>query len=280
MLSYRHAFHAGNYADVLKHLVVSRILAYLTQKPGPLCYIDTHAGAGGYNLQSDEANKTAEYQAGIGLLWERDDLPEPLKAYRDLVAKFNRGDALKFYPGSPWFAQQLLREYDRLELCELHPQDFPRLQQYFAKDQRIHCRREDGYQRSLALVPPAEKRGLILIDPSYELKEDYAKVVSHIRNLHKRFATGVYALWYPLVEERRVKTLEAAFVNSGMRRIQLYELSRTAKHLHKGMTGAGMIVINPPWRLKEEVTASLAYYAPMISDSGEALFRVKELVGE
>lgn len=280
MLSYRHAFHAGNYADVLKHLVVCRILAYLTQKPTPVRYIDTHAGAGVYRLDSAEAGTTGEHHNGIGMLWGRKDLPAALASYRELVAEYNAGDVLRHYPGSPWFARRMLRTQDRLDLCELHPRDFPRLQRLFEKDRRVCCHFEDGFNRSLALIPPLERRALVLIDPSYELKQDYARVAAHVQALHRRFATGVYALWYPLVEPHRVKTLEAAFINSGMRRIHLYEVCLTQRHNGRGMTGAGMIVVNPPWKLREEVRAALDCFAPLVSDTGEPVYRIVELAGE
>jgi 23S rRNA (adenine2030-N6)-methyltransferase len=280
MLSYRHVFHAGNYADVLKHLVVCRILAYLTQKPGPLRYIDTHAGAGTYRLDCAEALRNAEFRNGIGLLWGRNDLPVALAAYRDLVVEFNGGDVLRHYPGSPWFARRLLRGQDRLDLYELHPRDFPRLRQLFENDGRAYCHFEDGFDRSVTLVPPRERRALVLIDPSYELKPDYARVVAHVQALHKRFATGVYALWYPVVESRRLKTLEAAFINSGLRRTHLYEVCLTSTHSGRGMTGSGMIVVNPPWKLRDEVRAALGYFAPLVSETGRPIYRIVELAGE
>ena len=280
MLSYRHAFHAGNYADVLKHLVVCRILHYLVKKPAPVRYIDTHGGAGVYRLDSPEAGMTAEYRNGIGMLWGRKDLPVALAAYCELVAKCNAGDDLRRYPGSPWFARQVLRRQDRLDVCELHPRDFPRLQQLFEDDRRVCCYFEDGFRRSLALIPPLERRALVLIDPSYEIKHDYTRVVAHVQTLHTRFATGIYALWYPLVECQRVKALEAAFINSGMRRIHLYEVGITPNHHGRRMTGAGMIVVNPPWILKEEVRAAIEYFSPLISETREPIYRIVELVGE
>jgi 23S rRNA (adenine2030-N6)-methyltransferase len=280
MLSYRHAFHAGNFADVLKHLVICRILSYLTRKPAPLRYIDTHAGAGAYRLDTPEALLNAEFRRGIGLLWERADLPAGFAAYRDLVVEFNGGRVLQRYPGSPWLAQRLLRAQDRLELCELHPRDFPVLQRRFRDDPRVTCRFEDGFARSLALVPPNERRALVLIDPSYELKQDYTRVVEHVRALHRRFAGGVYAVWYPRVEAHRVKRLEQAFHHSGMRRIHLYEVCLSPNCTSRGMTGAGMIVVNPPWTLYEEIRASLAYFAPLISETGQPHYRCVELAGE
>ena len=280
MLSYRHAFHAGNYADVLKHLVLTRIVTHLTKKPGPVCYIDTHAGAGGYSLVSSEAKKTDEFSQGIGLLWGQKKLPTALAEYRELVERFNQGPTLKHYPGSPWLARQLLRKSDRLELCELHPKDHPLLAKQFAGERRVKCYFEDGFKRSLALVPPVERRGLVLIDPSYEVKHDYDKVVSHIKALHKRFATGTYALWYPLVDVARIKRMEQAFVSSGMRNIELYEVSLTRDHAQPGMTGSGMIVVNPPWTLKKDVREALEWFGPQISDNGQALYRICELVPE
>lgn len=280
MLSYRHAFHAGNYADVLKHLVLSRVLAYLVQKPAPLCYLDTHAGAGAYDLTGEHAGKTGEFLRGIGLLWQRDDLPPIIGYYRDLVSRFNDTGGLSRYPGSPWFAQQLLREQDRLELCELHSSEFPILQQNFAGDRRVHCHFEDGFSKSIALLPPREKRGLVLVDPSYEVKDDYRRVVELLQKLHKRFATGVYALWYPVVDRRRIEQLEMALAKTGIHRIDLYEIGVAADGQAAGMTAAGMIVINPPWKLREEMTEALAWLAPLFSQDGQPRYRVEELVGE
>ena len=280
MLSYRHTFHAGNFADVLKHLVVCRILEHLTQDPAPLHYIDTHAGAGAYRFDSAQALRTAEFHQGIGLLWDRAALPVGLAAYRSLVAEFNGGGALRRYPGSPWFAQRLLRARDRLALCELHPAEFVSLQGLFRTDRRVTCRLEDGFACSLALVPPRERRALVLIDPSYELRQDYARVVDHVRALHRRFATGVYVLWYPLAEARRVKWLEAAFIDSGLRRIQLYEVCLNASHTGRRMIGAGVIVVNPPWPLREDVRAALDVFAPLASETGAPLYRIVELAGE
>lgn len=280
MLSYRHAFHAGNYADLLKHSVLCSILRYLTQKDAPLRYIDTHAGTGAYNLLSPESNKTSEYQQGIGVLWGVQQLPELLADYRALVKEFNGGEMLSAYPGSPWFAQRLLRPYDRLELCELHPQDFPNLQRQMNSDKRVHCHFENGFTRSLALLPPVEKRGLVLMDPSYELKDDYQNVADHLKALCRRFATGVYMVWYPVVDERRIKTLCTQLKASGLRRIHRYELGISHDHSQPGMTGSGLIVVNPPWGLKERVAEALAFLQPLIAAEGQGYFHVEELVGE
>jgi 23S rRNA (adenine2030-N6)-methyltransferase len=280
MLSYRHAFHAGNYADVLKHLVLCRILACLREEPAPLRYIDTHAGAGVYRLDCAAALRKAEFRSGIGMLWGRNDLPAALAGYHGLVVEFNGGESLRRYPGSPWFARRLLRIQDRLELCETHRQDFPRLQQVFRNDTRARCFFEDGFKRSLALVPPHEGRVLALIDPSYELKQDYTRGAAHVQALHQRLSNGVYALWYPRVASRRLKALELSFIRSGMRRIQLYEVCFASNRGATGMTGAGMIVVNPPGKLREEMHGALEYFAMLISQTGEPKWRIEELAGE
>jgi len=280
MLSYRHAFHAGNYADVLKHLVLVRILDHLLKKPGGVRYIDTHAGAGRYRLDSAEAQKTGEYRAGIGRLWERSDLPDALARYVALVRMFNRAGPLSAYPGSPWFARRLLRAQDRLDLCELHPRDFAVLQSAFSGARNIRCHPADGFAVSLGLVPPIERRGLVLIDPSYEIKQDYDGVVTHVQALHRRFATGIYMVWYPIVDASRGPRMDKAWRNSGMRRIDRYELSLTADRLQPGMTGAVVAVVNPPWGLAQAVEDALRCFAPMIGADGEPQFRVEQLVGE
>ncbi|MFA5496132.1 MAG: 23S rRNA (adenine(2030)-N(6))-methyltransferase RlmJ [Porticoccaceae bacterium] len=281
MLSYQHGFHAGNHGDVLKHLVLTRILVALTRKTAPLLYVDTHSGAGGYRLDSPAALKVAEHRQGIGMLWGRDDLPEALRDYVNLVKHFNRDQPqLRWYPGSPWLARQLLRPGDRLELCELHPADYPRLKRMFSGDRRVRCHDIDGFAHSLALVPPIEKRGLVLIDPSYEIKQDYQNVVDHLLALHKRFATGVYALWYPLVDGARVDRLRHRLARSGIRRIDDYRLYRDGEQRQPGMNGSGMIVINPPWQVREEVAAALGWLAPIIGDPGLGSWQVDELVGE
>lgn len=283
MLSYRHAFHAGNFADVLKHLVQVQCLNYLLQKDKPIWYADTHAGAGGYALDSSEAQKNAEFQNGIGQVWGQINLAEPLQTYVDLVAQFNQQagakDTLKFYPGSPWFAQTLLREHDRLSLFELHPKEQALLKQNLGSHRRLKIFDTDGFKGLIAQLPPKERRGLVLIDPPYEIKEDYDTVVETLVQAHKRFATGTYALWYPVVERRRINRLEKALVNSGIRNIQLYELGLTDDTNGRGMTASGMIVINPPWTLLSQMQMLLPDLAKRLG--GQAgCYRVETLCAE
>lgn len=178
MLSYRHSYHAGNHADVLKHTVQSLIIESLKEKEKPFLYLDTHAGAGRYQLSSEHAERTGEYLEGIARIWQQDDLPAELEPYIGVVQHFNRSGQLRYYPGSPLIARQLLREQDSLQLTELHPSDFPLLRGEFQKDERARVAKADGYQQLKAKLPPVSRRGLILIDPPYEIKSDYPAVVT------------------------------------------------------------------------------------------------------
>ena len=278
MLSYRHGFHAGNSADVLKHWVIERILNYLMQKPKPLFYCDTHAGAGCYALNSDMANKTAEYQQGIAKILPLNNVPAVLGDYLNLVKQCSLVAGSPAYPGSPWVASYLLRPVDRLAFCELHPQDYPQLQQTFKSDKRVNVFNEDGFKKSLALLPPKENRGLVVIDPSYEIKTDYETVVQHIVALHKRFATGIYALWYPVVNAERIQTLEARFVRAGLKNTQLFELQTQAVE-HGGMYASGMIVVNAPWTLKGDIEQGLPWLSRQLAGTAEG-YRLHTLCGE
>lgn len=268
MLSYRHSFHAGNHADVLKHLVLCRIFSYLVRKDKPLCYVDTHAGAGGYALQSPQALKNREYETGIGRLWQRQDLPAPLSGYVDLVRRFNPDGELSQYPGSPWLARQLLRPDDRLFLHELHPADCAALREQSAADRRVKVACTDGYQGCVALLPPRERRGLVLMDPPFELKTDYRQVVETLQQAHRRFATGIYALWYPVVERARVEQLERALRATGIPAVDRYELAIAPDRRGHGMTASGLLVVNPPWTLRQELETCLPWLVRELAGAG------------
>ena len=225
MLSYRHSFHAGNHADVLKHTVQSLIIESLKEKDKPFLYLDTHAGAGRYQLGSEHAERTGEYLEGIARIWQQDDLPAELEAYINVVKHFNRSGQLRYYPGSPLIARLLLREQDSLQLTELHPSDYPLLRSEFQKDSRARVEKADGFQQLKAKLPPVSRRGLILIDPPYEMKTDYQAVVSGIAEGYKRFATGTYALWYPVVLRQQIKRMIHDLEATGIRKILQIELA-------------------------------------------------------
>lgn len=288
MLSYRHAFHAGNYADVLKHMVWQQVLLHLNRKDKPYCVIDTHAGAGLYSLTSAEAQKTAEFEQGVGRLWQPNP-PALVAEYLAALAELNggQGEPLRQYPGSPWFSLQALRPTDRAWFCELHPQDFSLLRQTLsqggAHPRRVRALKADGFVELIAKLPPTEKRGAVLIDPSYERKQDYQTVIEVLIKAHKRFATGSYVLWYPVVERRRIKQMARQLVDSGIANIHQYEVgiradaSRDA--VGQGMTASGVFAINPPWTLAAQLQDTLPWLAQSFA-AKQGHWLVEELVPE
>ncbi|MDT3585555.1 23S rRNA (adenine(2030)-N(6))-methyltransferase RlmJ [Cronobacter sakazakii] len=280
MLSYRHSFHAGNHADVLKHTVQSLIIESLKEKEKPFLYLDTHAGAGRYLLSGEHAERTGEYLEGIARIWQRDDLPAELAPYISAVSHFNRSGQLRYYPGSPLIARQLLRPQDSLQLTELHPSDFPLLRGEFQKDERARVERADGYQQLKSKLPAASRRGLILIDPPYEIKTDYQAVVQGISEGYKRFATGVYALWYPVVLRNQIKRMMNDLEATGIRRILQIELAVRPDSDQRGMTASGMIVINPPWKLEQQMATLLPWLHKALVPAGTGHTTLKWVVPE
>lgn len=281
MLSYRHSFHAGNHADVLKHIVLMLIIENLQAKEKGFYYLDTHAGVGRYRLFSEEAEKTAEFEEGIGRLWERDDLPEEVARYIKLIKKFNYGGKeLRYYAGSPLIAATMLRPQDRALLTELHPSDFPLLRNNFKEFENVTTKRDNGFVQVKATLPPKERRGLVLIDPPYELKEDYDLVVNAIEEGYKRFATGTYAIWYPVVLRQQIKRMVRNLENTGIRRILQIELAVRPDSDQRGMTASGMIVINPPWTLESQMKKILPYLTNTLVPEGTGSWSVRWITPE
>ena len=280
MLSYRHGFHAGNFADVLKHTVLVHMLEYMTQKDKPLRIIDTHAGAGVYKLNGPQAQKNREFDNGIGQLWVGEQPPAALARYLELVRTVNGGGQLQLYPGSPLIAQTLMRPIDRLFLHELHPADFQFLRDCMRDDKRIKVEHEDGFTSLQALLPPPDRRALVLIDPSYEVKSDYQHLIKQLIQAHKRFATGTYAIWYPVVLRQRIDEMELALKKSGIKNIQLMEFGLQADNPEHGMTSSGMIVINPPWTLWGAMEETLPWLVDHLSENGAGFYRLEQLVVE
>ena len=283
MLSYLHSFHAGNFADVLKHSISAHILTYLVEKPKPFFYLDTHAGVGAFSLTMGESQKTQEYLNGIQPLWQlsteqQKKLPKMAVEYLNLIQQFNSSEKLITYPGSPWFATEIMRDFDRINLFELHTREFQTLLKNIRGDRRIKAFQSDGFHACLSQLPPKEKRGYILMDPPYEVKKDYQTAVESIIQAHKKFATGTYALWYPVVDRYRINRLEKQFKDSGIRNIQQFELG--IRHdTEQGMTASGMIVINPPWTLMKSAQESLPVLAKLL-DKNTGFYKIIQLVGE
>jgi 23S rRNA (adenine2030-N6)-methyltransferase len=276
MLSYLHGYHAGNHADVLKHVVLAAALAQLTAKDKPLRVIDTHSGAGGYDLRSAAAQKNREHRHGITRLWSSTGAPAAVARWLELVRRYN-GSAQKVvrYPGSPWLARELLRPDDSLYLFELHPVEHRALEQKLGADRRVTVLRRNGLEGAIGLVPPPERRGLVLIDPSYELKKEHGDVLDALAKLHRRFATGTYAIWYPVLERRWVKRFERALRATGVAPLALYELCVLPDGDGQRLTGSGMIVVNPPWKLAEEIGAALPWLARELGVDGRGSFRIE-----
>ncbi|MCF7987991.1 MAG: 23S rRNA (adenine(2030)-N(6))-methyltransferase RlmJ [Methylovulum sp.] len=280
MLSYRHGFHAGNFADVLKHLVLIQLLDYFCLKPKPFCYLETHAGAGLFSLNDEFALKNREFDTGIGKLWDRQDLPEQVAGYVQHVKQVNPTRQLSRYPGSPLIAKQRVRQQDRLLLCELHSTDVQLLNKNLGRDSRTTIYHADGLSQSLKSLPPLERRGLILIDPSYELKQDYTQVPDSIIKMHKHFATGTFALWYPVIERKRCEQLVHRITESSIKNIQRFELGIRQDQAGHGMTASGMIIINPPWTLATQLHTLLPWLAEQLAESNEGFYRIETLVPE
>ena len=272
MLSYRHAFHAGNPADVLKHLTWIQILDYMTRKDKPVMVVDTHAGAGMYLLESDMAKKTGEWTTGIGRLWNLPDseLPEAVAHYREVLAAANSGGSLLHYPGSPWIAAQCTRNIDPLRFFELHSTEAPLLAQALRVAQkRTQITQADGLAGLKALMPPPSRRAAVLIDPAYEDKADYGKVIQTLRDALQRFATGTYLLWYPELARRESVELPERLMKLGAENwlhVTLSTQPPAADGL--GMTGSGLFIINPPWTLPQTLEATLPWLSQQLATDG------------
>ena len=272
MLAYRHAFHAGNHGDVLKHLVLSEVLRHLGEKDKPYTLLDTHAGAGGYSLEGRYANKRAEFEDGIARLWaEPAGLPESVLRYLELVRDFNGGPGAKLqqYPGSPAIARALMRPTDPLHAYELHPTDERILRSFLADRPHSRVSMSDGFASLVKELPPPSRRGVVLIDPSYELKTDYGKVVAAVREILTRFAQAVVIVWHPLVQmveavqlPKRLMTTAAA-APKGWLHATLKVQPADARGF--GMMGSGVLVINPPHPLKATLDEALPVLAERLT---------------
>lgn len=272
MFSYRHGFHAGNHTDVLKHLVQVQLHSHMAAKEKPYQIVDTHAGAGAYSLTSAFAAKSGEYQSGIARLWEKTDLPAAVADYVAQVKKYNPDGALRHYPGSPQIALQMMREDDRLRLFELHSTEIGVLQNHFSgAGKRVTVQAMDSFAGLKSALPPPSRRGLALIDPSYEDKHDYRRVIDALRDALARFATGTYAVWYPQIQRRDAHELP----NKLQRMAPGDWLNVTLKVAAPasdgfGIHGSGVFVFNPPWKLEAGLRTALPYLVKALGQDGSA----------
>jgi 23S rRNA (adenine2030-N6)-methyltransferase len=282
MLSYRHAFHAGNHADVLKHFVLMQVLQHAVQKDKPLWFIDTHAGAGMYALDKGYAAQNAEYESGITRLWGRTDLSATLVEYLALVKTFNNDGQLKRYPGSPALAYKLLRNEDRLRLFELHPNDYKLLGQSFKAlghtpdNKKVMLSMTDGFSGIKAMLPPPPRRAIVLIDPPYEEKQDYLRVIEMVKDSLARFATGTYMVWYPLLQRQEPEKMIAKLNQLSLKNWLHVSLNVQTPSIEGfGMHGSGLFIINPPWTLPETLQTTLPYLVDMLRQDASAGFSLE-----
>ncbi|SDS75341.1 23S rRNA (adenine2030-N6)-methyltransferase [Halopseudomonas litoralis] len=278
-MNYRHSFHAGNHADVLKHAILLRMVTLMQRKEAPLCYLDSHAGTALYDLQGEDAGRTGEYLDGIGRLWARDDLPDLLADYREVVARHNPKGELQLYPGSPQLIADVLREQDRMILSELHPVDALTLKNHFADEPRIAVHQRDGYELPKAFLPVAEKRALWLIDPPFEKGDDLQRCLRAMQQGVQRMRQTVIALWYPIKDERLLRDFYRQISEAELPKVLRVELNVRPADTSLGLNGSGLMLINPPWPLWEELEQVLPWLARQFAQSGPGDWRMDWLVG-
>lgn len=281
MLAYRHAFHAGNHADVLKHLVLCQVLRYMAGKDKPYTLVDTHAGAGGYSLESRYARRKGEHEDGIGRVLARGDRPPIVDDYAALVQAFNAGGPVTQYPGSPAIAQQLLRPGDRLRLHELHPTDYRILESFLGSRPRTQIDMSDGYAALKSELPPTSRRAVVLVDPSYEIKTDYPRVLAAVREALTRFAEAVVLVWYPqllTIESAqlpgRLQAAADALAPKGWLHVRLTVQAPDAQGF--GLVGSGMVVINPPYVLHDALQAALPWLVDVLGQVDDAAYLLEQ----
>ncbi|NGO64567.1 23S rRNA (adenine(2030)-N(6))-methyltransferase RlmJ [Rhizobium daejeonense] len=282
-MNYRHIYHAGNFADVLKHAVLARLIVYLQQKDKAFRLLDTHAGIGLYDLSSEEAQKTGEWKDGIGRLLEA-ELPAPVSAflapYIEAVRTLNPDGSIRLYPGSPKLSRMLFRPQDRLSAMELHPDDCRALSRLFEGDYQVRVTELDGWLTLGAHLPPKEKRGIVLVDPPFEIDGEYDRLVDGLSRASRRFSTGVYCLWYPIKKGAPIAAFHQALKELEIPKMLCAELSVRSDRETTGLSGSGLIIVNPPYTLKDELHAALPELKRVLAQDRFASQRCFWLRGE
>ncbi|ARO29557.1 ribosomal RNA large subunit methyltransferase J [Rhizobium sp. NXC14] len=282
-MNYRHIYHAGNFADVLKHAVLARLILYMQKKEGAFRVLDTHAGIGLYDLSSEEAQKTGEWQAGIGKLMEADlgpQVSELLEPYLSAIRELNPEGGIRFYPGSPKLARMLFRPQDRLSAMELHPEDYARLHRLFEGDHHVRITELDGWLALGAHLPPKEKRGIVLVDPPFEEEDEYERLAKGLEKAYRRFPGGTYCLWYPLKKGAPIKELHEALQALDIPKMLCAELTVRSDRGMTGLTGSGLVIVNPPFTLKDELHQMLPALKDHLAQDRFASHRAFWLRGE
>lgn len=282
-MNYRHIYHAGNFADVLKHAVLARLVRYQQNKDKAFRVLDTHAGIGLYDLSSEEAQKTGEWVDGIGRLMDAElpaDVAEILEPYFAAIRELNPNGGIKLYPGSPKLARMLFRPQDRLSAMELHPEDYNRLHNLFEGDFQVRVTELDGWLALGAHLPPKEKRGIVLVDPPFEENGEYERLVKGLANAHRRFSGGTYCLWYPIKKGAPIKSFHEELQALEIPKMLCAELSVKSDRETTGLSGTGLIIVNPPFTLKDELHALLPVLKTVLGQDRFASQRAFWLRGE
>ena len=278
-MNYRHAFHAGNHADVLKHYVLSRLIALLSRKEAPFAYLDSHAGVGLYDLQGDQASRTGEWLQGIDRLWQAEDVPDPLLDYLEVIRAMNPDGVLRHYPGSPELARMLTREQDRLHLNEKHPEDGRLLKENMHGDRRVAVHLGEGWHVPRALLPTREKRALLLIDPPFEQADEQERCVQALNEAIGRMRQAVVAIWYPIKDLNQLKRFYRDLQKSTAPKLLRIELYVQAADDAQRLNGSGLVISNPPWGLEEELKQVLPWLTSLLRQ-GQDGWRLDWLIEE
>jgi 23S rRNA (adenine2030-N6)-methyltransferase len=276
-MNYRHSFHAGNFADVLKHLILVRVLLHLLKKDSAFRVIETHSGTGMYDLENNEASRTNEWRDGIGRLIDRPFAGEAatlLEPYLSLIRSENFNEKLRYYPGSPSIALKLCRERDRLIFCELHPEDYNALRRNLGGDKRAKAIEINGWTALSAYLPPKERRGLVLIDPAFEEAQEFEHIAAGLADAYSRWETGIYLLWYPIKDEADSRSLERQIVDLKIPKTLRIELVISPVRTKAPLAACGMIIINPPWTLESELKSLLPPLVERLGQRGEGRYRL------
>jgi 23S rRNA (adenine2030-N6)-methyltransferase len=266
-MNYRHAFHAGNHADVFKHLVLSRLIALMSRKEQPFAYLDTHAGVGLYDLHGDQASRTGEYLEGVSRLWDAQDAPELAADYLRILRKLNPEGTLRYYPGSPELARRLARQQDSLQFNEKHPEDGLALKENMKRDPRVAVHRGEGWHVPRALLPTQEKRAIVLIDPPFEQADELQRCAKAMKEAIARMRQAVVVIWYPIKDERDMRRFYQELTSTGAPKLLKAELYVHPTDTDTRLNGSGLAISNPPWGLEEELRALLPWLAQRLAQS-------------
>lgn len=266
-MNYRHAYHAGNFADVFKHTIIIALLKSLLRKDTAFCYIETHAGTGRYDLHSDAAQKSKEFMNGVEKVIAEENPPPLIQDYLACIKKLNSNNDLHYYPGSPYFARCFLRSQDRMVLSELHPDDYQSLKHFFKHHNQIGVHYQDGYQSLKAFLPPKERRGLVLIDPPYEKPGELTSLPDILSNAIKRWETGIYALWYPIKTRQQLTHFYRELKAKISRPFIVSEFLIYSEEIATHLNGCGMVVINPPWQFETQLEMIIPWLRKVLAES-------------